>query len=214
MIKSLLQLVILFFWMPLIISAQENINMIETLNISQDIVTLENRITQLIKNNPKISHIQGLRQYHVFWLKFADKSKIDTTKEMYLNKTFLLQLIPTYYKIGSNFSKEKEYLSTFTLITDSLGNLVAVGDAISLSVTPRFLGSSIELAKMFFDKKIYFVFNLETPFVGSYNVGIKENYLFALDVGGLSLYPWEDFIAHYFDRWLKVEFLKMELITQ
>ncbi len=203
--KSVLYILIICFWMPYLISAQVNTKMIETLNIDKDIVTLEIRITELIKKNPKIGHIQGLKQFHVFCLTFADLSKIDTTKEVYLNQTFLSQLIPTFYKIESTsfYSEESKYLETYTLITDSIGKLVAITDARAIYVF-NFSQGSIELAKKFFDKEYDFIFNLQTPFAGFYKIGIKGNDLIALEstFEGLIQHSWEEFITHYFDKWL------------
>lgn len=61
---------------------QENINMVEILNIQQDIVSLEKRINQLIKKKPEIAHLQGLHQFHVFWLGSKDNdSKYDYARK-------------------------------------------------------------------------------------------------------------------------------------
>lgn len=44
--------------------AQESINMIEILNIEKDIISLENRISNLIKKNSAMANMQNLRQFH------------------------------------------------------------------------------------------------------------------------------------------------------
>lgn len=186
--------------------AQENINMIEVLNIEQDIVALENRITDLIKKKPEIANIQGLRQFHILLLGFSDYTKIEIKKEDYLEHSFLFQLCQGYYRLGSNslFRKEKKYLSTITLITDGTGNLIATGDARLVHIALVFAPNDIELAKMLFDNEIDFVLWLETPHIMRYMVGIKGNNLYALErtQEGLKIHSWEEFMECCFDKWV------------
>lgn len=204
MLKHIL-LYIFFFLMPFMIIAQENINMIDTLNIDKDIITLEERISELIKKNPKIGQIQGLKQFHIFGLKYTELSKVDTTKANYLNHSFLSQLIPTFYIIRSTsfYSKERKYLDSSTLITDSLGKLVAIGDPRAIYIF-NFAQGDIELAKRLFNKEYDFIFKLQAPFAGFYEIGIKGNKLTALESGfdGFVQHSWEEFMNDYFDKWL------------
>ena len=181
--------------------AKENINMIEILNVEQDIVSLEKRITNLIKKKPEIANIQGLRQYHIFWLGIEKDS---LKKEDYLDHSFLHKLYYGYYHLGSNslFKKRKEYIRTTILITDSAGNLVARGDARLVHISPVFDPNDVKLAKMFFDKEIDFAFYMG----GTFNkyVGIKGNNLFVLESTqeGLMIYSWEEFMECCFDEWV------------
>lgn len=178
--------------------AQKNINIIEILNIEQDIVSLENRIKDLTKKNPAMANIQGLRQFHVFWLGIDD-----IKKKEYENRSFLYRLYHAYYDIGSNFRKKKKYIRTTTLITDSVGNLVAIGDARLVHVAPVFGKNDIELAKMFFDKKIDFAFYMGVTYItfDTYCV-IKDNKISIIKDTKecLEIYSWEEFIDCCFDE--------------
>jgi len=187
--------------------AQENINMIEVLNIKQDIVSLENKITDLIKKKPEIANIQGLRQFHIFWL--GSFPNVDVKKENYSDYSFLYQLVYDYYHLSSNclFGKKRKYIKATTFITDFAGNLVAKGDA--RLVTPFYKGSygelpDMKLAKMFFNNEIDFVFRLGFPHTMRYMVGIKGNNLFAFEntKEGLKIYSWDEFMKCCFDEWV------------
>lgn len=203
--------------------AQGNINMIEILNIEQDIVSLENRITSSIKiNNPDIANIQGLQQFHILWLGTRTNRKED-----FLNYSFLYQLDCGYYNLSPKVKKIKsgkpsllyrispdlyyyigskkwkKYLKTSTLITDSVGNLVATGDArfVTSLHNDSFAQYDMKLAKMFFNKEIDFAFYLHSM---RYMVGVKGNHLYALKdtQEGLKIYSWEEFISCCFDEWV------------
>jgi hypothetical protein len=202
--------------------SQDTINMVKILNIEQDIVALENRITSSIKvNNPDIANIQGLRQYHILWLNsYTDK------KEDYLDHSFLYKLFFGYYELSPkvkkikgckpsllyrinpdlyyyiNSKRWKKFIRTTTLITDSTGNLVARGDARFVVGYTKFSQSDKELAKMFFEKEIDFAFCMGGQF-GTY-IGIKDDNLFALEETkeGLKIYSWEEFMKCCFDKWV------------
>jgi len=179
--------------------SQENINMIEILNIKKDIVSLEDRITDLIKKNPEIADIQGLKQFHLFWV---GVEKDSLKKEDYLDYSFLYKLIPPgYYHFGSN-SLLKKYLRSETLITDSAGNLIARGDARLVHVAPVFDSNDIKLAKMFFNKEIDFAFYMGGQ-LRTY-VGIKGNtlYMFKTTQDELIQYSWKEFMECCFDEWI------------
>ena len=177
--------------------AQNNIDMMNDLKIEQDIISLENRITDLIKKNPKIANIQGLKQYHILLLspKYGNFNK-----ENYLDYSFLYQLSYGYYSL---FGKQK-YIVTETLVTDSIGNLIATGDAILVHVAPVFAKSDMEVSRMFFNKEFDFVFCLASPHSMGYMVGIKDNNLYALEdtKEGIKIYTWEEFIECCFDKWI------------
>lgn len=193
--RYLIITIIVYFGMC---SYAQNINMVKVLNIEQDIVSLENRITDLIKKKSEIANIQGLRQYHILWL-----GSYTNKKEDYLDHSFLHQLGYDYYRLSSNslFRKEKKYIKATTLITDSVGSLVATGDARLVHISPAFFQSDVELAKMFFENEIDFAFYLHTM---SYMVGIKGNNLYGLErtQEGLKIYSWEEFMECCFDKWI------------
>jgi hypothetical protein len=204
--------------------AQENINMIEILNIKQDIVSLENRVTSSIKiNNHEISDIQGFRQFHIFWLDF---NPTEVKKEDYSDYSFLYRMSCTYFNLSTKVKKIKhekisflyrispdlyynikskklkQYLKTTTLITDSTGNLVAKGDARLVYISSVFDPNDVKLAKMFFDKEIDFIFRIGKTF--NRYVGIKGNELYAIEAtkDGLQTYTWEEFMKCCFDEWV------------
>ncbi len=207
--------------------AQNNMNMIEILNVEQDIINLENRIKNVIKkNHPNLANIQGLQQFHILTLSANSKNKED-----YLNGSFLDQIIPDYWLLSSKVKKYKslqrsflyriigprfylnryskppvkrqKYLVTNTLITDSIGNLIAVGDARLVQVLYDFNPSYAKLAKMFFNKEIDFAFYLDGS-AGRYMVGIKNDrlYAFMTTKTHLNIYIWEEFIECCFNEWV------------
>jgi len=206
--------------------AQENINMLEILNIQQDIVALENRITSSIKiNNPDIANMQGLRQFHILWLgSFTDK------KEDYLDRTFLYKLFCGYYELSPKVKqnkrekipflycinpdlyyqieskKWKKYLKTTTLITDSTGNLVASGDARLVYGYTNFSQFDKKLAKMFFDKEIDFAFYMGGAYPSF--IVIKDNKISVVKETKeeeLKIYSWDEFMECCFENWLYIQ---------
>ena len=181
--------------------APENIDLIEILNIRQDVISLENRIANLIIKNSEIANIRGVRQFHIFWLGDVENN---LKKEDYLDHSFLYKLGYGYYHLGTNslFKKEKKYIRTTTLITDAAGNLVAIGDARLVHISPVFDSNDVKLAKMFFDKEIDFVFRIGRTF--NRYVGIKGSTLCALEAtkDGLQTYTWEEFMKCCFDEWV------------
>jgi len=186
--------------------AQKNTIMTEVLENRQELVSLEKRISELIKKNPDIANIHGLRQFHILLMGFSDYNKVEIKKENYLDYSFLSRLHQRYYHVSSNslFAKKKKYLSTITLITDSLGNLVATGDARLVHIASVFSQNDIESAKMFFNKEMDFILRLETPHSMRYMVGIKGNNLYALERTnkGLKIFQWDEFMKCCFDKWI------------
>ena len=194
-------ILIIFMYSVTSLYAQENINMIEILNIEQDIIFLEKRIMSLIKKNSVIANIQGFKQFHIIWLGSDTNRKEDFFDCSFFGKLFLAD----HYQIKSGFLfwKKQEYIKATTIITDSVGNLIAKGDVRLVHVAPVFGKQDIRLAKMFFDKEIDFVFLLGFPFLMRYMVGIKDNTLYALEgtKEGLKVYSWDEFMACCFDEW-------------
>ncbi len=94
-------------------------------------------------------------------------------------------------------------IRTTTLITDSLGNLVAGGDAHLVYGRTSFDSNDVKLAKMFFDKEIDFAFYLEGTLLSRY-IGIKGNNLFAFEATkeGLKIYSWRELIECCFEEWI------------
>ena len=183
--------------------AQDSINMVNILNIKQEIESLEHRITGLIKKNPALSKIQGLRQYHILFLYSPSQRKED-----FYDYSFLYHLETDYYFIRSNllFRKKKKFIKASTFITDSIGNLIATGDArhiVTFNKRSYLALPNVKMAKMFFDKDIDFAFYLASPYSMDYVIGLKKNNLYALEKtkAGLKLYNWAEFMDCCFDDW-------------
>jgi hypothetical protein len=179
--------------------AQTNINIVEAFGLEQDIVMLENRITRLIKKEPKIAHIQGLRQFHMLWFNTQDHSNEFPTKDEYLDHSFLYQLHPDYFTLRS-----KRYLDTITLITDSEGNIVANGDAIAVRVFHNYSNTDYEkLAKMLFNQEFDSILILGGKYTLGYYIGIKGNSLYGIHstLTDVTIYPWDEFMECCLDKW-------------
>jgi hypothetical protein len=207
--------------------AQNKVDMIDILDIRQDISILEDRISKLIKKNPDISHIQNLQQFHIFWLGYEG----NTLKEDYLDHSFLYKLAYRYYHIFTGgiplnfpflyrinsalyyrllskplFGKGKKYIKDRTLITDSIGNLIASGDAQFISAYSLYGKSDVELAKMFHEKKVDFVFyyirnhvkySLYSMISLSEYIAIKDDKIYVIKdtKDGLEIFSMEEFIS-------------------
>ncbi|MRJ11227.1 hypothetical protein EDL98_09090 [Ornithobacterium rhinotracheale] len=189
--------------------AQNNLNITEREEIQQDIISLEKRINELVKKDPKLKNIQGIKQFHVLLLGYKnDITKKDINKEKYKDYSFLDLLVPRYnYYTTSNgllFRKKKKYITTLTLITDSEGNLIAYGDGkfIVSNFNPKLY---FDLTKTLFSKKLDTVIYLEGPHNSKYSIGIKGNELYALenDIDDLKIYPWKDFMNCCFESWFR-----------
>jgi hypothetical protein len=71
-------------------------------SVRQHLAALEHRMTKLIKKKASIADIQGLRQYHVLWMRTAAR------KEEFLNNTFLNQPHQfDFYQIKRSFLSKK-----------------------------------------------------------------------------------------------------------
>ena len=182
--------------------AQESINMIEILNIEKDIISLENRISNLIKKNSAMADMQNLRQFHILML-HLDYNKVEFKKERYLDLSFLYHLEPQYYEVGRK--GKEEYLRTMTLITDSAGNLITNCDARFFFRTPPIANPGyVQLAKMLFDEKFDYILWLSGPHEMGYKIGIKGSKLYAIKTvnNELKIYTWEEFMECCFDKWI------------
>jgi uncharacterized C2H2 Zn-finger protein len=182
--------------------AQDNINIIDIVNLKQDMVILENRITTLIAKTVEIASIPNLHLFHIFLLDCID---CDTLKrDNYIDKSFLHYVNKGHYHIGRGKS-EKKYLKALTLIVDSVGNVVGSADAFGVSRGSN--SSNEELAQLFFKSEIDFAFYLSVPFTMKYYIGVKKDKLYALknSFNGLEVYYiWEEFLECCFDNWIKV----------
>jgi hypothetical protein len=190
--------------------AQEDINMIEILNMKKDMRHLEKRISKLIRQNPDIAKMKGLKQFHILYLGIDDATKL--TKEDYINQSFLYHLYTGHTdnkSFGfSSFDVRVKCIRTNTLLTDSEGTLVTHGDAIYfLPVSSSYVSiDDTILAKMFFNKEIDFAFRIVSPFEMRFvEIGIKGNnlYVFGIDDDGYEIiYTWEEFIECCLEDWI------------
>lgn len=166
---------------------------------SKDVESLRKRTDFLIRKDPVLSSMVGIRQYHIYSL-YPCGSYIWRIE--YEDASFLFNLVYGYYTIRGNFlnrlfSKKMKYMRDRTVITDSLGNLVAYGDARSIFVPQIPLSENddeVEIAKLFFENRIDFVFDL-FQYPNTY-ICIRENNLFVLEAGtnGLEHSSWESFL--------------------
>lgn len=176
--------------------SQDSIDMIKLLDINQEVVFLEKKIARLIKKRPEIAKYKTLRQFHIFMLK-SNTYKIQD----FFDYSFLNKLDYDYSKI-----KSQKIIHTITLITDSIGNLLAY--AYDQMVYPYGMGSLYlsekELTKMLFTKELSFVFYLASPYSMNYMIGLRDNKLCAIKMtsNGLQIYDWETFLYCCFDKWL------------
>jgi len=182
--------------------AQEKIDMVKMLNIKEDIVLLENRITNLIKKS-KIAEMQGLKQFHVFCL-FGGYNI--NNEEKYKDDSFLNYLKLSDYYVLSNKTKfrkknKEKYLKTFTYITDSTGNFVARGDAISIYVPFILCQEYNDFSKMFYDNEIDFAFCMGQ--LGRYFI-IKDNEIYVIKFSKeeLKIYTLSEYVNCCFEEWM------------
>lgn len=194
--KHILLIILIFVGSITYCYSQDTIDMIKLLDINQEVVFLEKNIARLIKKRPEIAKYKILKQFHIFML----KSKTYKIQDFF-DYSFLNKLDYDYSKI-----KSQKIIRTITLITDSIGNLLAYAD--DQMVYPYGRGSLYlsekELTKMLFYKELSFVFYLASPYSMNYMIGLRDNKLCAINMtsNGLQIYDWETFLYCCFDKWL------------
>ena len=106
-------------------SAQEATNMVEIMGVQHQIDSLENRINRLIHHSPYLKHIPNLKQYHVLEL-YATQDSIEHLFDSVDNVKYL----HCYYSKSKRnfFSVGKRFLKTSTIVCDSLGHVLAIGN--------------------------------------------------------------------------------------
>ena len=134
----MLRFIMLFLWafsLSVSIPAQETTDIVDMLGIQPQVDSLEQRINKMIRRNPQLKQIKGLRQYHIFNLVekrpytvehlFDDVENIRELACIYgVEKTRFHRIF--HFKFP--FKKEKRYLEASTMICDSLGNILATTD--------------------------------------------------------------------------------------
>lgn len=168
-------------------------------NRFKDVEHLKKRTSSLIKKNPYLSSLKGLRQYHIFEL--YPCGSFYGNKD-YEDAAFLLDLRYGYYDVKVFFRKKK-YMRDRTIITDSIGNIVAYGCARFLFVPnkpkkedPHDLDS--EIARLFFSGEIDMAFyTLQYP---NRYICLKDEHLYVLEsvAGNLKFREWRSFCSSLF----------------
>lgn len=171
-------------------------NYVETYRL-KDVERLKKRTSSLIKKNPYLSSLKGLRQYHIFELYPCGTFY---GKKDYEEATFLMDLQYGYYRVKGFFGKKK-YMRDRTIITDSIGNLVAYGDATLLFIPAKpWLALDSEIARLFFSGEIDMAFyTLQYP--GRY-VCLKDDHLYVLEkvAGKFEFRDWKSFCSSLFNE--------------
>lgn len=165
---------------------------------------LNNRTDYLIKRHPTLSKIEKLHQFHVICFYYGTYMGELPCKQEFSDCSFLDRLCYDFYHISQKnflkrvFCKDEEYIKDLALITDSVGNLLAIGDARTLfsDVSTEAYDHDRLIARKMYDKEVDFAFSICHP---SGYLCIKGEELFVLEEmdGGLKHYAWEE----YFDRW-------------
>lgn len=143
---------------------------------NSQISSLDKRMYKLIKKNPYLKGKHDLRLYHIPML-------YNTTELCNFYPDSLGKFVPQYgfYVLGKNavFRKKKEYIRTRSLVVDSSGNLVAIGDARLIQPIFTLGKDEAELASLFFNNhQIDVAFNDDSNSVDySYFFCIKGNEL-------------------------------------
>lgn len=162
---------------------------------------LNYRTDYLIKRHSTLSKMEKLHQFHVIYFYYALYMGELPCKQEFSDCYFLDRLSHDYYRISQKsllkrvFCKDEEYIKDHTLITDSVGNLLAVGDARGLfsNVSTEAYDHDRLIARKMYDKEVDFAFNICHPW--GY-LCIKGEELFVLEGtdGGLKRYTWEEYV--------------------
>lgn len=154
------------------------------------------------KKNSELKDYKDIRIFHIFDMGhpgffFIDKDYIDYSFLKHLNSGC------HFLKSRKLFSTKKWLVGVKSLITDSLGNYIANYYQGCLSIASHYTDlynfANRELAKMFFNNEIDFVFtNGNLHWSGKYFC-IKDNKLFVLEHKKLSdtkmsYYSWNEFL--------------------
>lgn len=210
LVKRLLLILLLVVLCGININAQSKIDMIEKLQIRDEIIALEERISKHIKNSEEFSKIQGLKLYHIFWLS-VDGSKIK--KEEFINYSFLDRLNPRYYYYEFDWNYffstfrylfiKNKYLDNSVRITDSLGNLIGGGGVNYVRSYQYPHDYDIKLAKMFFNNEIDFAFVLndfQTYFIKDSKIYVLKQYKTDCENFDLTIIPLEEYIDNCYEK--------------
>ena len=195
----------LFLWFSNMMSAQELSSNVQSFISHQEIthkidrINLENRINRLIQKNKQIEMSNSLKQFHIYFFEM-DGSLI--TVQDYRDGKFLRHLNPIFYSPLQSkrfLPKKEKYLLALSLITDSLGNIVAFVDDDTLNIYPsnNFNAGYKKIAKLFFNEEIDFAFLFISDI--KFYICLKGNELFVLDdsENKLKRISWDEFVNKY-----------------
>jgi hypothetical protein len=164
---------IISFFLIFAVSVSYSQNTANFFSMSENISILENRINKLLKKHHSLSKIHGLQQFHIFWM----GHNYDFRKEDYSDHSFLYKLVPSYIEKSKGILKHKKYLRAETLICDSTGKLVAMGNDrfVTLVTLSKY---RVELAKILHDKKMDFIFYMGHK-LGMF-IGVKDQDVYVI----------------------------------
>ena len=169
---------------------------------SADVSVLERRINHLIKKMPQLRNVEGIRQFNLL------ECHLDTpflSRNDYINYSFLEYVRYGYYNLSSKsiLSKKKHYMRTCTLVTDSVGHLLAHGDARNLYLPfSNYIDEREKnLAVILFKEKYDFILFLINNLFDIYFC-IKDNKIVVLQWtgDGYSHVPWEEYVEKNWER--------------
>lgn len=143
---------------------------------SSQISSLDKRMYKLIKKNPYLKGKHDLRLYHIPML-YNSKDLC----ELYPDN--LEKFVPKYgsyfLRRHSIFQKKKEYIQTYSLVIDSDGNIVAIGDARLIQPIFTLSKDEAELASLFIKNQIDVAF---------YDISISLFHFFCIKGNKLLIY--------------------------
>lgn len=148
-------------------SAQEATNMVEIMGVQHQIDSLENRINRLIRHSPYLKHIPNLKQYHVLEL-YATQDSIEHLFDSVDNVKYL----HCYYSKSKRnfFSVGKRFLKTSTIVCDSLGHVLAIGNFHNLYMVDQTLLTTTYKDEM---DLVHLLSNSEI--IGAFRLGIVSS---------------------------------------
>ncbi len=179
--------------------AQNELNMIDSLKIKNDISILNKKIVKLLKKESPTSDKQKFKIFYEFFMNYNCKFK----KDDFLNGSFINNLNPCYFTQKHLFKKRK-YLETSAYICDSAGNLIAISNGRFISLTKNYnynfgLEES-EKIKLYLEKNYNFIFHIKyTPIHILF--GIKDDEIDVLKKTNniLTVYSLKDYINCYWE---------------
>ena len=181
-------LLLLFTQLLFTASAQEEVNIIGTLDMQRKVEKLEHRINILAHRSPYTKHISHLKQYHIFEL-YAPLASIDTFFDD-VNNMKMLSWNYTRSQKRLLFFPGKRYLRATTIVCDSLNKVVALADCrriykVDSTLLETTYKDYMDLVKLLNKKELLGAFYLGTTtpvqgFIGFTWYGVGANHFYIL----------------------------------